>query len=281
MGRPRAFLIGNPSKPTVGPVFDELRAWMPARTDLVGGSLDIAVQEILAARPDRIIVLGGDGTLLAVAGALGPSQTPLVGVNLGKLGYLADFTVNELQANLERVMTDPSLVTARMTLDIQVETGPSSTVHERSVNDSVIRDGAPFRMIQLAISVDGEFLTEMSGDGLIIATPTGSTAHNMSAGGPILHPETRGIVLTPICPHALTYRPLVVESSLTIEITAKQVNEGTVVSVDGQRTIPLQKGRKVLVRRSPHDFLLVRNPTFPRWHTLVRKLKWGVSPTAS
>lgn len=277
----RAYLVGNPNKDAVHAVFDDLRRWIPQHAELVGAEVGLDPSCILAAKPDRVIVLGGDGTLLCVAGALGESQVPLIGVNLGKLGYLAEFTANALKTCFADAMSNAALITQRMMLDIRIDGAGQPNVAERAVNDFVIRDGPPFRMIELAVSIDGEFLTEISGDGLIIGTPTGSTAYNMSAGGPILHPATTGMVLTPICPHALTYRPLVVPATSIIEIVARRVNAGTVVSVDGQRTLPLSANQTLTIRQSAQSCLLVRNPTVPAWKTLVTKLKWGARPTAS
>ena len=130
-------------------------------------------------------------------------------------------------------------------------------------------------MIELAISVDGDHLTNVSGDGLVLATPSGSTAHNMSAGGPIVQPGARGIVLSPINPHSLTHRPLVVPSDASIEVVARRVNPGTTVVIDGQVSLPLGRQDRLTVRRWSHDFQLVRNPAQPKWHTLTQKLGWG------
>lgn len=277
----RAYLVGNPHKDAVHAVFEDLKNWIPRHAELVGAEIGLDPARIVAAKPDRVIVLGGDGTLLCVSGALGDSQLPLIGVNLGKLGYLAEFTADALKACFADAMNNAALITHRMMLDILVNGAGRPNVSERAVNDFVIRDGPPFRMIELDVSIDGEHLTEISGDGLIIATPTGSTAYNMSAGGPLLHPATTGMVLTPICPHALTYRPLVVPATSSIEIVARRVNPGTVVSVDGQRTLPLKADQRLVIRRSAHACQLVRNPTVPAWKTLVTKLKWGARPTAS
>lgn len=279
MPQRRAFLTGNPLKPEILEVFEELAAWIPERAELAGADLDPSVDHIAQARPDRLIVLGGDGTLLRIGGALGMQQLPLIGVNLGKLGYLAEFTVDAFKASFDRMMNDDTLISRRMMLSIRLDRGADAPAVDRAVNDFVIRDGPPFRMIELALFVDGESLTEMAGDGLIIATPTGSTAQNMSAGGPILLPGTTGIVITPICPHALTYRPLVVPADAKIEVVVRRVNHGTVVAVDGQRNIPLKSGQRLVIHRSQHEFLLVRNPLSPPWNTLITKLKWGASPT--
>lgn len=281
MAARRAFLVGNPSKDAVHAVFNDLTTWIPQHAELVGAEIGLDPKRIIDAAPDRVIVLGGDGTLLCVAGALGESQIPLIGVNLGKLGYLAEFTADALKSCFLDAMNNAALITRRMMLDIHIDGAGEPDVADRAINDFVIRDGPPFRMIELAVSIDGEYLTVISGDGLIIGTPTGSTAYNMSAGGPILHPATTGMVLTPICPHALTYRPLVVPADSAIEIVARRVNPGTVVSVDGQRTLPLRADQGLVIRKSAQTCQLVRNPTVPPWKTLVTKLKWGARPTPS
>ena len=143
------------------------------------------------------------------------------------------------------------------------------------MNDCVIQAGPPFRMIELAVSVDGAELTRFAGDGLIIATPGGSTAHNMSAGGPILQPGLDAIVITPICPHSLTFRPIAVEGDSIIRVVATAVNEGTTARVDGQVSTVFHAGDELIVKRSHQSFQLVRNRANPPWHTLVTKLHWG------
>ena len=251
---------------------NELRAWTAPRADLVGTTLAYDYADIRAQRPDRLIVLGGDGTLLGVARGLHDAQIPVIGVNLGKMGFLAEFSVGELRKVFDDVLTDDSLITARMQLDVDfVATGQRATV----LNDCVIHAGPPYRMIDLVVEVDGQHLTAVSGDGLIVATPSGSTAHNMSAGGPILQPGIKAYVLTPVSAHSLTHSPLVVECEATLEVRAIQANEGTVVALDGQQTVPLQSGQRIRIRRNPQDFLLVRHPQHPSWHTLVTKLNWG------
>jgi len=144
-----------------------------------------------------------------------------------------------------------------------------------AVNDCVVHAGPPYRMIKLSIDVDRSPLTQFSGDGLVLATPSGSTAHNMSVGGPLVQPEVRALVLTPISPHSFTHRPFVFAGSETIEVLIRQANEGTTAVIDGQATLSLKTGDKLTICRAAAEFQLVRNPTQPKWHTLIEKLKWG------
>jgi len=275
VNRPRIYIAGNPDKPTAPEALADLAAWLVDRAEVVGAKLASDPQEIVAARPDRVIVLGGDGTMLGVARSLGSQQIPIIAVNLGKLGYLADFSLEDLKETFDRVVADAKLISRRMILGVSL---PGANGSELALNDCVIHAGPPFRVIRLAVRVDGEPLTTVSGDGLIVSTPGGSTAHNVSAGGPILQPGISAFVLTPLSPHSLTHRPLVVECDSTIEVTAVTANEGTVVSLDGQRTVPLRTDETVIIQRCPTDLQLVRNPKHSRFHTLVTKLKWGQSP---
>ena len=169
-------------------------------------------------------------------------------------------------------MTNEALICQRMMLEVLLDEPQAALL---ALNDCVIHAGPPFRVIELDVQVDGEHLTTISGDGLIVATPGGSTAHNMSAGGPILQPGIRAFVLTPLSPHSLTHRPLVVEYDASIYVSVSQANPGTVVSIDGQLTTPLQAGAGLTIKRSPIEFPLIRNPKNNCFHTLVTKLQWG------
>ena len=173
----------------------------------MGAELSLDGELALQAGAGRVIVLGGDGTLLGVSRSLGSHQVPLVGVNLGKLGFLAEFTVEELQQQFDRVVSDESLIEQRMLLQVAVLRLRTVRFESLSVNDCVVRAGPPFRMVNLSIAIDGLPLTVVRGDGLIVSTPNGSTAHNLSAGGPIVQSGVKAIVLTPLCPHSLTPPP--------------------------------------------------------------------------
>ena len=278
MSKPRVYILANPNKDNASDTLADLREWISGRADLVGAELTHDYTAIARAHPDRIIVLGGDGTMLGVARALGPHQVPMIGVNLGKLGYLAEFSVEELKETFDQVVTNEALICQRMMLEVLLDEPQAALL---ALNDCVIHAGPPFRVIELDVQVDGEHLTTISGDGLIVATPGGSTAHNMSAGGPILQPGIRAFVLTPLSPHSLTHRPLVVEYDASIYVSVSQANPGTVVSIDGQLTTPLQAGAGLTIKRSPIEFPLIRNPKNNCFHTLVTKLQWGRLPTQS
>ena len=275
----RVYLLGNPDKKEVGAVLDEVRSFAASRCVVVGASLDRDARTAAATTPDRIIVLGGDGTLIGIARSMGEHQVPLIGVNVGKLGFLAEFSLDELKRHFDQAMADDSLISRRMVLQVTVRRDGAVKSSGLAINDCVIQAGPPFRIINLGISINGEHLTDVGGDGLIACTPSGSTAHNLSAGGPIMQPDVDAIILTPLNPHSLTHKPLVVDRESVIEIVATTVNEGTTAIIDGQVSCPLQLGDRVTVQQFPSDFLLVRNPQYPKWHNLMAKLHWGQSPT--
>ena len=274
----RVFVLGNPEKWSVARTLTELKQFVAERCNLVGGELGLDVHKAIEVGAETIIVLGGDGTLLGVARSLGANQIPLIGVNLGRLGFLANYSVDELKAHFDRAIGDPTLVETRMMLDVNVHRGDRVRFTSRVLNDCVIQAGPPFRRVELSVFLDGQRLTDISGDGVIVCTPTGSTAHNLSAGGPIVQAGVHAIVLTPLCPHSLTHRPLVVEHDARIEIVAKEINPGSTAIIDGQESCPLQVDDRVMITRSPAPLHLVRNPRYPNWNKLVTKFQWGRSP---
>ncbi len=274
----RIFILGNPNKPEVASVFDKIRQFAAPRCHLVGAELSLDGQRALEAGAGKIIVLGGDGTLLGVSRSLGDHQVPLIGVNLGKLGFLAEFTIEELEEQFDRVVTDDTLIDQRMLLRVVVRRLRTTRFESLSVNDCVVQAGPPFRMITLSVAVNGMELTEVSGDGLIVCTPSGSTGHNLSAGGPIVQAGVKAIVLTPLSPHSLTHRPLVVERRSEIEITARRINRGTTVIVDGQVSYELVDGDSISIKRFDTNLQIVRNPQHAAWHNLVTKMRWGQPP---
>ncbi len=275
----RVYLLGNADKRDAEQAVDELRSFASTRCRLVGAVMDRDVGPAIQGKADRIIVVGGDGTLIGVARSLGADQIPLIGVNVGKLGFLAEFSLDELKQGFDRTLCDDTLITRRAVLHVQIEHNGGPRPSSLAINDCVIQAGPPFRLIQLGVSVDREKLTDVGGDGLIVCTPSGSTAHNLSAGGPIMQSDVDAIILTPLNPHSLTHKPLAVEHRSVIEIVALSVNEGTTVIIDGQVSYPIGPGDRVSIRRFSSDFLLVRNPRYGRWHKLITKLHWGQSPT--
>ncbi|MCH7925332.1 MAG: NAD(+)/NADH kinase [Planctomycetes bacterium] len=275
----RVYLLANPDKPEAARAMRAAENFQVEGVEIVGSAVGLDATDAVKAGVDRLIVFGGDGTLIGVARSLGANQLPLVGVNIGKLGFLAEFSLDELKESFERVIRDDTLVTRRIALHVTVRHNGGVRDTSLAINDCVIHAGPPYRIIRLGVSINGEHLTTVGGDGLIVCTPSGSTAHNLSAGGPIVQPRVPAIVLTPLNPHSLTHKPLVVESDSTIEIHASEVNEGSTAIIDGQVTFPLQPGDRITVRRFESDYLLVRNPLYARWHKLVTKLHWGRSPS--
>jgi NAD+ kinase len=274
----RVFILGNPAKAEASSTIEELREYASSRCDVVGAELGVDGHTAIRAGAEIIIVLGGDGTLIGVARSLGVAQVPLIGVNIGKLGFLAEFSTEEVKQNFDQAISDDSLIHRRTALSVTVRHNGTWLDAGPAINDCVIQAGPPFRSVSLGICIDGQPLTEFSGDGLIVCTPTGSTGHNLSAGGPIMQPGVDAIIMTPLAPHSLTHRPLVIERSAVIDIDARVVNGGTTAIIDGQVSHPLATGDRVTLRRFDTDVMVVRNPLYPNWHKLVKKLHWGRAP---
>jgi NAD+ kinase len=275
----RVFLLGNPVKPGVDDLMRSIADAVRDNVDVVGCGHTTDLAAVARAEPEMLVVLGGDGTMLGVARWLADAQIPIVGVNLGKLGFLADFSVEDVKQYLQSLGPNVPEYSERMFLAVRIRRAGGSAQSGLAVNDCVVQAGPPYRLITLALSLNGEQITEVVGDGLILATPSGSTAHNMSAGGPILMPGVRGIAVTPLCPHSLTHRPLVVEAlNSVIQVTAVRVNPGTTVSLDGQVSMPLCEGDQLTVQRYSRMFRLVKRPGHEMWNSLVYKLGWGTSP---
>jgi NAD+ kinase len=232
---------------------------------------------------DFAIVFGGDGSIISTARNVSKASLPVIGVNVGKLGFLAEFSVAELEDFFPRLKKGTVPVDKRMMLKCRLfNNGRGNDRDEKfcsaAINDIYITAGPPFRMIELKISVDGQPLAGCVTDGLIISTPTGSTAYNLSAGGPILSPKIEAVVITPICPHSLSFRPIVINADSTIEVFGVKVNKGTTISIDGQVSQNLSIDDIVRVEKAESDFLIVNNPLRSQWDTLASKLQWAKSP---
>ncbi len=274
----RVAIVGSPVKPSVPQTLERTLRWLQGRAEVVFAEITAESRRALAARPDLLVVLGGDGTLIAVVHNLRERQVPIVGVNLGKLGFLAEFTIDQLERNGDFLFSGGLPLTRRVMLAVRLETGAGRVIQTLAVNDCVVLAGPPFRMIELHVQVDDEQVAEIRGDGLIIATASGSTAHNLSAGGPILEPTAEAFLLTPICPHALTFRPVALDARRRVVVRGARVNEGTTVAVDGQENFTFSTTDRLEITRYPADFLLVRNPRRSTWYSLRRKLMWGANP---
>jgi NAD+ kinase len=228
----------------------------------------------LPTQVDLLVVLGGDGTLLAMARAVGDLGIPIVGVNLGGLGFLTATTLDQMVPALEAFLRGELVIEERMMLATRVRRDSEMVGTWLALNDAVITKAAMSRIINLAVSVEGQYATAYRADGLIISTPTGSTAYSLSAGGPILYPTMDGIVLTPICSHTLTNRPIVVPGTHRVEVTLLTPQE-VMLTIDGQVGVPLREGDVVEVGRAPSAIRLVRFPQQHFFSVLRTKLKWG------
>ncbi len=232
---------------------------------------------------DFAIVFGGDGSIISTARIVSEASVPVVGVNVGKLGFLAEFSVGELEEFFPRLTKGTVPIDRRMMLSCRVFTdgkkdGRAEKFGSAAINDIFITAGPPFRTVELKILVDGQPLAGCVSDGLIISTPTGSTAYNLSAGGPIVSPKMEAMVITPICPHSLSFRPIVINADSTVEVLGVRLNQGTTVSIDGQVSLPLSIDDVVRVERQNCDFLIVNNPLRSQWDTLATKLSWAEKP---
>jgi len=228
---------------------------------------------------DLIIVLGGDGTLLGMATRIAQSgrDVPILGVNFGSLGFLTETRIDELEPSLEAVLAGTAVIDQRVMLAADTHRGAQCFDSRVVLNDVVFTKAALSRIIELTISVGDNLVTKVKADGLIVATATGSTAYNLAAGGPIVHPRVDALVLTPIAPHTLTNRPIVVPAGEVIEVrpTVADVKDEIFVTYDGQSGYPLHAGDRVRIRRSDHPLQLVKAPGRNYFELLREKLKWG------
>ena len=227
---------------------------------------------------DLVVVLGGDGTLIGMAGRIARAgvDVPILGVNFGSLGFLTEITLDELYTSLEAVLDGRATIEPRMMLAARtIRAGQTFSDHV-VLNDIVITKGALSRIVEMDVTVGEQAVTRVRADGLILATPTGSTAYNLAAGGPIVHPAVDALLLTPIAPHTLTNRPIVIPGSETIEVRPN-IDDGAEIFVtyDGQTGYPLQKGDMVVVRKSERCLRLVKAPARSYFEVLREKLKWG------
>jgi NAD+ kinase len=279
MARKRMLILVNQSKPGVAEQVAGLKDWFAQRVEVVGIFSACEPLPGGALRADLCVVFGGDGTLLSAARALAGTAIPLLGVNMGKLGFLAEFDIEHMRKHFDEILAGEIAATSRLMLEVRVHTSPSAELFASpAANDVAISAGPPFRMIDLAVTQAGETVGRYTGDGLIVSTPTGSTGYNMSAGGPILAPTLDAVTITPIAPHTLALRPIVVRSDECIRVVAERVNPGTTAIIDGQLSCSLANGGWVEVRRAETPVRIIPHPGRPFFHTLARKLQWGSSP---
>jgi NAD+ kinase len=229
----------------------------------------------LAVQSDVLLILGGDGTILNAARLAAERSIPILGVNMGGLGFLTEVRLDNLYASLDRVFANDFILDERLMLQTHVHRHGETVARGIVLNDVVISKGTLARMIELKIAIQGQFVTNLRADGLIVGTPTGSTAYSMSAGGPIINPAVQSLILTPISPHTLTHRPLIVPGNAEIEVTLTSKDDGAMATLDGQVGISMTQGDTAVIQASEHRTKLIRFPESHYYEVLREKLKWG------
>jgi len=274
----RVVLLSSRARAGTGEVLAQVRATI-ARHATVVGEFDVNDTLPPDLKADRAVVIGGDGSIMAALRIFMAHATPVVGVNTGRLGFLAEFDTASLETHATAIFGANPLIRQRMVLAVSVRAPDGTTRYEGlAVNDCVVTAGAPFRMIELALRLDGENGPEFLGDGIIIATPVGSTAYNASAGGPIVHPDVEAIIVTPSAAHSLAFRPVVVPAGLAVQAHVVRANEGTTLVLDGHINVSLRVGDTVVAKRHHDMARIVARPDSSYWETLVDKMRWAESP---
>jgi NAD+ kinase len=262
-------VFSKPKQPDVARVASELKAWFESK------GIEARLDGTDSGGAAFAVVVGGDGTLLAAARSLDDRQVPILAINHGGLGFLTEVTLAEMYPALEQVIDGRFVTEQRMMIDVAVERGSERIATYRALNDAVINKGTLARIIELEARVDGAYVSSFRSDGLIVATATGSTAYNLSAGGPIIFPTMTAMTVTPICSHTLTNRPIVLPGDVKIDITLRSWQGEVHLTVDGQVGMPLSSGDRVLVQRSDVVVQLIAPKDKNYFDVLRGKLKWG------
>jgi NAD+ kinase len=256
--------------------WDEFENFLTAQPQLQiaavdkGSGLDFSTLQA-----DLVVVLGGDGAILRACRQMGMHQLPILGVNLGRLGFLADVSPGEFRDCFSQIHGRQYRIVEHLMYECVLVQRDGTTQSFLGLNEVVVSSGAALRVIDVCLAINGEQVTTYSGDGLIVSTPVGSTGHSLSAGGPILRQDLQAFVITPICPHTLTNRPLIDSAECTFTLTAPEALEGTMLVIDGQIKLPLAAGDRVDIRRAPVKFQMAKLPGSSYYDTLHRKLGWG------
>ena len=262
-------VVTKPKLAEAARIANELAAWLKNK------GIEAATETAGAAKADLIIVVGGDGTLLAAARLLGDRQVPMLAINYGGLGFLTEVTMAEMYPALDRVLGGDFVTESRMMMDITISSGGQRPATYRALNDVVINKGTLARIIELEVRVDGDYVSRFRADGLIVASPTGSTAYNLSAGGPIIFPTMSAMVVTPICSHTLTNRPIVLPPGVRVAVTLQSSQDEVYVTVDGQVGRRFQVNDTLNVEKSAVAVQLVAPRDKNYFDVLRGKLKWG------
>ena len=278
-------IISRPRRSNLAEVVPALLRWLEERgvsavydaetaTCLKGNGTGKTRHQI-AEVADLFLVLGGDGTLLAASREAATRGIPILPINMGSLGFLTSFTLEELYPALEAALFSSYAVDERVLLLVERVNGDQVLTQQRVLNDAVVHKGTLARMIELELYIEEGFVCRYRADGLIVATPTGSTAYSMSAGGPIVHPSVESILITPICPHTLSDRPVVVRDTSKIELRLSEGSDSVFLTLDGQTGLPTQVGDRIRITRAPERLKLIHPPNKTYFEILRNKLKWG------
>jgi len=274
----RILILINADKPAACEAADQLCPWISGRALVEKmGLSDTAIQT----EADLVVVLGGDGSILKAARMLAGREIPVLGINMGKLGYLAEFTSRDFCDKFDMIVTGKAPVTRRMMLAVRCERAGNKPTEYQALNDVLLSGGDRHRMVAVAAAVDGEPITTYYGDGVLVATPTGSTAYCLAAGGPLLMTGLEALALVPVCPHSLTHRPIVVRPDREIVLESCGLQREALCIVDGQEMVRLARGDRIFIRRAESMFLIVQNPDRRPFETLREKLSWGQVPRYS
>ncbi|MBX3281310.1 MAG: NAD(+)/NADH kinase [Acidobacteria bacterium] len=270
-----AAIVVKPGHPEAASTANELSKWFAERNIQLAGTFAADHADADLSGCGLVVVLGGDGTMIAAARMIGEAEVPVLGINYGSLGYLTDFRIEELHDAIESVVNGEFETDHRVMLRAELIRSGESIANGRVLNDVVINKAALARIIAIEVRLNGLFVNSFRSDGLIVATPTGSTAYNLSAGGPIVYPSMNAVVLTPICPFTLTNRPIVIPDTAQIELKLENGNEGVILSLDGQTGYPLAVGDVVRIRKSRTTLNLVQPANRNYFDVLRKKLQWG------
>lgn len=279
-----AAIVSRPERPEVGRILPDLLKWLrghgyhvivePQTSNYIQDERPVLLSEMASRQIDLVVVLGGDGTLLSAVRATAATDAPLLGVNLGSLGFLTDVPLPSLFQMLDSIVKGQASTEQRTLMCCELLRGDSVVGSYLAFNDVVVNKTVLARLNTYELSVDDAFVAGFRADGMIVATPTGSTAYSLSAGGPVVMPTVNAFVITPVAPHSLTHRPLVVPDSSVVEILLRSDQEVAYLSMDGQPGVDLKDGDRVRCRRSEHKVSLFRTSA-DFFHVLRTKLKWG------
>ena len=268
MANKRVILLADRTNASIDAIAAELETRLCDVVDIVGNALEDNLD------CDAAIAVGGDGTLIHYGPLLAKAGIPLVGVNSGRLGFIATFDADSLIAQRTEVFSDSAASLSVIMLEVSVD-GAAPMI---AMNEAMVSAGQPFKMLELDLSISSVCAPRLHGDGIIISTPVGSTAHNVSVGGPIVDPTSNVFVLTPVAAHSLAVRPIVLAGDATVKVTLNKANEGTSLVIDGQVRCNLKEGSSIVIEQARDTLSIVLNPSNTYWNTLVDKLHWAAPP---